>query len=360
MANGNYAPYPDPIAPSFQSFAERQRMLIDDAIAEQEAQEERKTGVLKAGAKAGFEYDQMLRGYMEAKYANPNLTFWEYSTKPSVGAAFRKQGREQIAEKALVQSYDNYEDYKAVFESRGDKVPITKAQWTEVSGQEIEGLGFRARHKAGLKGIFGRDRPKKVEAPVVGEKVVELTSEQENIGEAGKSLGTIDKLIGGKKPVADTGAQVTIGKIKQAKVLATGTDPATISTEAAAGLEPVAGEVAKAGTGEVAKAGAGEAAKGGLKSALGKGVAGVGYAASIGAGISKLQSKDETARLGGAMQTAGGVAGLVAMTNWWNPVGWAAAIPAVLSVGGGLMGGGGTDPLAGTPLGKYRRRVGIR
>jgi len=42
MANGNYAPYPDPIAPSFQSFAERQRMLIDDAIAEREAQEERK------------------------------------------------------------------------------------------------------------------------------------------------------------------------------------------------------------------------------------------------------------------------------------------------------------------------------
>ena len=67
--------------------------------------------------------------------------------------------------------YNNYEDYKAVFESRGDKVPITKAQWTEVSGQEIEGLGFRARHKAGLKGIFGRDRP--VEAPTA--PTVELT-----------------------------------------------------------------------------------------------------------------------------------------------------------------------------------------
>ena len=72
-----------------------------------------------------------------------------------------------------------------------------------------------------------------------------------------------------------------------------------------------------------------------------------------------MQSRDETAQLGGAIQTAGGVAGLVAMTNFWNPVGWAAAIPAVLSVGGSLMGGGGTDPLAKTPLGRYRRRVGI-
>ena len=102
-----------------------------------------------------------------------------------------------------------------------------------------------------------------------------------------------------------------------------------------------------------------EPAKGGLKETLGTGVKGLGYAASVASGVKKLQSRDETAQLGGAMQTAGGGAGLVAMTNFWNPVGWAAAIPAVLSVGGSLMGGGGTDPFAKTPLGRYRRRVGI-
>ena len=90
--------YPAPIAPSFQSFAERQRMAIDDALVAAEEQEERVYGVAKEGAKAGFEYDQMLRGYMEAKYANPNLTFWEYSTKPSVAGAYRAEGRKQIAE----------------------------------------------------------------------------------------------------------------------------------------------------------------------------------------------------------------------------------------------------------------------
>jgi hypothetical protein len=96
-------------------------------------------------------------------------------------------------------------------------------------------------------------------------------------------------------------------------------------------------------------------AAGGLKKVLG----GIGSAYSIGTGLSKMQSKDETTRLGGGLQVAGGAAGLVAMTNFWNPVGWAAAIPAALSIGGGLMGGGGSDPLAKTPLGRYRRRVGI-
>jgi len=103
----------------------------------------------------------------------------------------------------------------------------------------------------------------------------------------------------------------------------------------------------------------GEAAKAGLKETLGKTAAGLGYGVSIASGAQKLKSKDETARLGGAMQVAGGTAGLVAMTNLWNPVGWAALIPAALSLGGGFMGGGGSDPLAKTPLGRYRRRVGI-
>jgi len=103
-----------------------------------------------------------------------------------------------------------------------------------------------------------------------------------------------------------------------------------------------------------------EPAKGGLKETLGKAGKGVGYGLSAVKGVQRL-AEGETGeeRLGGAVQAAGGVAGLVAMTNFWNPVGWAAAIPLALSVGGGLMGGGGNDALSKTPLGRYRRRVGI-
>jgi hypothetical protein len=102
-----------------------------------------------------------------------------------------------------------------------------------------------------------------------------------------------------------------------------------------------------------------ETAKAGLKETLGKGVKGLGYGASVVSGAQRLaEGRTTEEKIGGGLQVAGGTAGLISMTNLWNPVGWAAAIPAALSLGGGLMGGGG-GRLAGTPLGKYRRRVGI-
>ena len=145
MANGQtQAPlYPAPIAPSFQSFAERQRMAIDDAIAETEAHEERTTGVLKAGAKTGFEYDKMLRGYMEAKYANPNLTFWEYATKPSVAGAFQAAGRKKIADHI----------------SGGGDI------------KDVPGMSFGERQKAGIRGILGADKPEPSVQPVADKTI---------------------------------------------------------------------------------------------------------------------------------------------------------------------------------------------
>ena len=532
MANGNYAPYPDPIAPSFQSFAERQRMLIDDAIAEREAQEKRVGGVAKAGAKAGFEYDQMLRGYMEAKYANPNLTFWEYSTKPSVGGAFRAEGRKKIA---------------AHISEGGDI-------------KDIPGVSFGERQKAGFRGILGADkrerdarlaeiakdepRVQKMAEQEMSKVTSELPeSQSESLKEIGKDVAGVKKIVAGRKPLeatesfkpldaskllsksaevektagvagkriedvmamesppevpkveprkyaTETWAEATsdpgktrvgvagtrpeggpfkttfdpatgaykrtletnvnmrggklyrmgeggslqgthIGDVEQggmpvfSRPITKGkdvvgsaqifkfTDPEGVAsyyegatkgtnynllrrkgqerflTAAGADFDPRAMEPfgmkkldidpsiieSAGGPGEYFKSEAftkahtvpeiaGEAGKGGLKEALGKAGTvgkGLGYAGSVAMGVKKMQSKDGTARVGGAVQTAGGVAGLVAMTNFWNPVGWAAAIPAALSIGGGLMGaGGGTDPLAGTPLGKYRRRVGIR
>ena len=605
MANGNYAPYPDPIAPSFQSFAERQRMLIDDAIAEREAQEKRVGGVAKAGAKAGFEYDQMLRGYMEAKYANPNLTFWEYSTKPSVGGAFRAEGRKKIA--AHISEGGDIKDIpgvsfgerqKAGFrgilgadkrerDARLAEIAKDEPRVQKMAEQELESLNDIGKDVAGVKKTVDGRKPFEAMESLEQLDASKLLSKSPKATEAAeKSLGTIDKLIGGKKPVGVVDPQVSIGEITQAKNLSSGTDVTKLSAEAAAGIEPVAGEAGKGGlkealgkavgtaqeniagyftspneesaaqfgdkflawqlrrnkldvsrkeatrlkdagfdigerkTAELAEARigppttkttakvtqtqstsktnvsmrggklyrmgegggaqgtyfgdvevggmpvfsrpitkgkdvvgsaqifkftdpegvasyyegatkgtnynllrrkgqsrfltaagadfdpramehfgmkkldidpsiiesaggpgeyfkseaftkahtvpeiAGEAGKGGLKEALGKAGTvgkGLGYAGSVAMGVKKMQSKDGTARVGGAVQTAGGVAGLVAMTNFWNPVGWAAAIPAALSIGGGLMGaGGGTDPLAGTPLGKYRRRVGIR
>ena len=54
--------YPAPMTPSFQSFAERQRMEIDDAIAAAEEQKKRELRVGMAGGKAVYEYDKVLRG----------------------------------------------------------------------------------------------------------------------------------------------------------------------------------------------------------------------------------------------------------------------------------------------------------
>ena len=347
--------YPAPIAPSFRSFSERQRMEIDDAIAAQQEQEERQLRLGKAGARGAYDYDNFLQGYMEAKYANPELTYWDYVKKPAVAGAFRAEGRKKIAEH---------------IKAGGDI-------------DELPGMTFSERHKAGLKGLFEKktkepkvpDVPTKypaghpraraesalnVERAIAESEAIKTTATRDAPLEqldpskllsksaemektTGTAVETIGKLIESSKPVADTGAQVTIGKIKPAKVLATGTDPATISTEAAAGLEPVAGEATKAG----------------LKETLGKGVVGLGYGASVASGAKRLaEGKTTEEQIGGGLQVAGGTAGLVAMTNLWNPVGWAALIPAALSLGGGLM-GGGDKGLAGTPLGKYRRRVGI-
>jgi hypothetical protein len=565
--------YPAPIAPSFQSFAERQRMAIDDALAAAEAQEERVYGVAKEGAKAGYEYDKMLRGYMEAKYASPNLTFWEYSTKPSVAGAYRAEGRKQIAEhisgggdikdipgmtfgarqKAGLRGFlgaDKREREVRLADIAKDDPRVQKIAEQEMAkvtaelpesqlaslkdiGKDVEGvrkkgekfhrisegitdLGYKQygedqtlvklKEKISMSGADVRDavydaqssienvmerkpltkmelspsdksglrtdesfgpaelvetkplpevlKPKKSEVvpqkyatqtwkeagqaapagvagtrpeggpfkttfdPETGKyaKTLETNVSMREgklyrMGEGGGAQGTyFGDVEGSGMPVFNR--PITKGKdvVGSAQVFkftdpegassyyeaaAKGTDVDSLRWEGQSKFLETAGadfdpEVMKhhgmkkldidpsiiesaGGPGEYFKSEAftkahtvpeiageavGEAAKGGLKEALGKGVAGVGYAASIGAGISKLQSKDETAQLGGAIQTAGGVAGLVAMTNFWNPVGWAAAIPAVLSVGGGLMGGGGKG-LAGTPIGRYRRRVGI-
>ena len=548
MANGNYAPYPDPIAPSFQSFAERQRMLIDDAIAEREAQEKRVGGVAKAGAKAGFEYDQMLRGYMEAKYANPNLTFWEYSTKPSVGGAFRAEGRKKIAahiseggdikdipgvsfgerQKAGFRGIlgaDKRERDARLAEIAKDEPRVQKMAEQEMSkvtsklpesqsaslkdiGKDIEGVRKKGekfhRISEGITDLghkqYGEDQTLvKLKEQIstsganVREAVYDAQSSIENImerkplsekplsevvppsperyetetwaeatsdpgktrvgvagtrPEGGPFKTTFDPATGAYKRTLETNVNMRGGKLyrmgeggslqgthigdveqggmpvfsrpitKGKDVVGSAqifkfTDPEGVAsyyegatkgtnynllrrkgqerflTAAGADFDPRAMEPfgmkkldidpsiieSAGGPGEYFKSEAftkahtvpeiaGEAGKGGLKEALGKAGTvgkGLGYAGSVAMGVKKMQSKDGTARVGGAVQTAGGVAGLVAMTNFWNPVGWAAAIPAALSIGGGLMGaGGGTDPLAGTPLGKYRRRVGIR
>ena len=62
-------------------------------------------------------------------------------------------------------------------------------------------------------------------------------------------------------------------------------------------------------------------------------------------------------RVGGAVQTAGGIAGVLAATNAWNPVGWAAAIPAALSIGGGMYSATGNKRM--TTLEMRRRRLGL-
>ena len=133
--------------------------------------------------------------------------------------------------------------------------------------------------------------------------------------------------------------------------------------EAGMGLDPIPGDAMAAQLEyddlALANAGAEEAVKGGLKSTLGKAAGGIGAGLSIASGAKRLQSEDEMTRVGGALQVGGGVAGAVALTNFWNPVGWAAAIPAALSIGGGLIGGGSSDSLGKTPIGRARRRLNI-
>ena len=486
MANGPSPQYPVMGGPSLQSVMGRHRMGIEDAMYAAERQRERQYDLAEKGAKGAYEYDKMLRGFMEAKYANPELTFWDYVSKPSVGAAFRKQGREKIAEATL-------------------------------AGEEIEGMGIGARHKAGLKGIFGRDRPKKVEegvpdmptiqknrleaiemekrrvaklgvrskeqqildaksakeqkilmkelekrnlergegtgkgarttmepaegadvaitkkdriealknalkggklnetqtaqfkqeiALLVGEgdekqiakfikenpnlkkdillqqqvvpsgaPVESLAKKQEIYNKALEKAGgkfkytgppieaqdvtgkTVEQLFG-KKPTeaGETVAKVFGEKSTQAEInAAIAKATKVVEARKAAG---VAGEVGK----EVTEAAGEEAVKGGLKATLGKAVGPTLSAAGLAGGLYAMKTgKTEESRIGGGIAAAGGAAGLIAATNFWNPVGWAAAIPAALSIGGGAVTatGGKKNRLGGTPLDRYRRRIGI-
>jgi len=398
MANGPSPQYPVMGGPSLQSVMGRHRMFLEDAMYADERQRERQADVLEKGAKGAYEYDKMLRGFMEAKYANPNLTFWDYVSKPSVGAAFRKQGREKIAEATL-------------------------------AGEKIEGMGIGARHKAGLKGIFGRDKPKKVEQTIpynietkrimdeaeasgVGaeeefarreaeaiskaksaeeQKLLVDALEKKNIGKGARTtMAPYEKtpevvkegLISSKDLKAakiwkETGdiSQATVNKydklisalpkkdaLDQGKFIYDSSKPLNYAQQRelwkAGGNLQKAVEVTPGATEVVAETAGKEAAKGGLKSALST----AGYGLSLGGGL-YTAAKGETTqqRVGGGIAAAGGAAGLIAATNFWNPVGWAAAIPAALSIGGGAVTatGGKKNRLGGTPLDRYRRRIGI-
>ncbi len=286
MAEIQYPQYPVQEGPSFSSVVQRQRMGIDDALMAEQAQKERVQKLAVTGGKTFMGYDKMLRGFMQAKYANPELKFWDYASNPTTGAAYRLEGQRKIAQ-----------DIKS-----------------GVDPKDIPGMKFGERQKAGLKGIFGKDAPLdlKSDAPIV-----------ESLKESGQ------------KKVAEAGM----------------------------GLDPIPGDAMAAQLEyddlALANAGAEEAAKGGLKSTLGKAAGGIGAGLSIASGAKRLQSEDEMTRVGGALQVGGGVAGAVALTNFWNPVGWAAAIPAALSIGGGLIGGGSSDSLGKTPIGRARRRLNI-
>ena len=410
--------YPAPMTPSFQSFSARQRMEIDDALAAEQAQKERQFGLGKAGGRAFYEYDKNLRGYMEAKYANSDLTYWDYVKNPSVGGAFRAEGRKKIAEhigaggdidelpgmtfgerhkaglKELFGKKESVDSKMAAAESEaikkaggpaayetdvlskakkiarptdagyydvdpelvGARKALTSgtAEMKETTGTAVETIGKIAGKKrlaaTWRKGAGGPNIPKSPISPL--EEQIQRAKEYKDLPFGGADPATTQKAQILQQKNIDSlnltelvaGPQASIGKIAQAKNLPYGTDVSKLSAKAAAGLETGAGETAKAG----------------LKETLGKTAAGLGYGVSIASGAQRL-SKGRTAeeKIGGGLQVAGGAAGLVAMTNFWNPVGWAAAIPAALSLGGGLMGGGGSDPLAKTPLGRYRRRVGI-
>ena len=124
------------------------------------------------------------------------------------------------------------------------------------------------------------------------------------------------------------------------------------AVEAVPGATTAATDVGEA----VAKEAGKETAKGGLKTALGA----AGSALALGGGLYTAAKGDTTQqRVGGGVAAAGGAAGLIAATNFWNPVGWAAAIPAALSIGGGALTATGGKTYGSTPHDSYRRRIGI-
>ena len=355
MANGQQiSRYPVMGGPQLSSVISRQRMYMDDAMYARDKQKERQLSLAETGGKGFVEYDKMLRGFVEAKYANPKLTFWDYASKPSVGAAFRKQGREMIADELI-------------------------------KGGEVEGLGFGARQKAGLKGIFGKDKPveavppvKKVAPPKAVDAVPKVVDVPDVKAVDDPEYLDPSKLLDKSGEVHTTSEKslATIAKITEepdAVASLLKTDPSVIE-RSAKGVDITGGEYSKVPDiikpkVEVgAEAVLSEPAKGGLKSALGKGAKGIGYGYSLASGISNISKGQTTeARAGGALQAAGGAAGLVAMTNFWNPVGWAAALPAALSLAGAGLSKkdkktkwiSAVDALKRTPIGRYRRRVGI-
>ena len=127
----NVPQYPSQIGPQFSSLADRYRMNVQDALAADVGQKERQTGLLEGGGKAFLSYDKVLRGFSEARLANPELKFWEYVSNPQIASAYRKQGRDVIAQ--------------AIKKGRDVR--------------NIPGTRFAERQKAGIKGVFGKDEP---------------------------------------------------------------------------------------------------------------------------------------------------------------------------------------------------------
>jgi len=318
--------YPAPASPTFSSIAERQRMFMADAVAAEQGAQGRQDKVLAVGGKAFVGYDKMLRGFMEAKYAKPELKFWDYAQNPSTSAAYRLQGVKKITA-----------DVEA-----------------GVDIKDIPGMTFGSRQKEGLKGVFGKGTAPELKgkdliidtmekagvdriASQAAEKKFATPTVQDQI-EAAKQYKASS--VGGIKDAAKQKAQV----LQQKNIDSLEIDPiANYRGDSVA---------------EAVKPATEEAAKGGLKSTLGKVAGGIGAGLSVASGVERLKSKDQATQLGGAMQVAGGAAQAVALTNFWNPAGWAAAIPAALSIGGSFM-GGDRSAIGRTPIGKSLRRLNI-
>ena len=318
--------YPAPASPSFSSLVQRQRMFMDDAMVATQSAEERKNKLLSTGGKAFVGYDKMLRGFMEAKYAKPELKFWDYAQNPSTSAAYRIQGQRKIADDVAA----------------------------GVDIKDIPGMKFGSRQKEGLKGIFGKGTAPELK----GEDLIIDTMEKAGADRiaseaAGKNFTTPtvqDQIEAAKQYKASSVGGIKDAAKQKAQVLQ---QKNIDSLE----IDPIANYRGDS-VAEAVKPATEEAAKGGLKSTLGKVAGGVGAGLSVASGVERLKSKDKATRIGGGLQVAGGAAQAVALTNFWNPAGWAAAIPAALSLGGSFM-GGDRNALSRTPIGKSLRRLNI-
>ena len=551
--------YPAPASPTFSSIAERQRMFMDDAMIAEQGAQERQDKVLAAGGKAFVGYDKMLRGFMEAKYAKPELKFWDYAQNPSTSAAYRLQGVKKIT--ADVEAGVDIKDIpgmtfgsrqkaglKAIFEkgaspaapttgsgagidptalpSKGslaaaqrdiESIGSLPTSSQEAAGRELESIKRDEKIFAGetdilkqLKGLktttkvspgaMEKYRPAGSAAPDMSKPIYDDTGRKVFGGtfdeleyaeadfykardEAKEATESASELITslqegnmpiwgriwgeGKDPVEafhekaaaedlalenKFKAEDAASRVRSSKFIATGKklhdeggnyigdvgeaggkpiyeniknlpggkglvdyqqiykftnpegassyyrmagkntakpiknpskfistagnnfDPKRMALDNMTKVDIDSGAIEAAGgeyeffkskefkkaypMPEAAGEAAGEAAKGGLKSTFGKVAGGIGAGVSIASGAERLKSKDQATQLGGAMQVAGGAAQAVALTNFWNPAGWAAAIPAALSIGGGLM-GGDRSAIGRTPIGKSLRRLNI-